>query len=276
MDFSKAFTEWKGQSTTGTGAAIIAGVITGFQSGAMDWQHAIAGLVVGAILLAWPQRSSAPAVASAAGTVTTDLEQMFAVYRAGLLHGASVKQAAFGALTDTSAVGAVSDLTKLATALAPVSVASGSAPASADTGTATQAAPGPSALGTAIAGVAAGLLLLVVATVITACSATTGQPLVSTASLQAEAQRLAYINQISCSAAATAQPILVDLVSTGAVVAFPGDAAGVAAAVAGDNALHAKLQALCPMGTQLLQSFATATPTVAATSPPSAPAAVTK
>lgn len=85
----------------------------------------------------------------------------------------------------------------------------------------------------------------------------------TTAQLQHEAARLAYINQIACSSAATAQPIIVNVGSVIAVTANPADAAAVAAAVAVDAKVHDALQNACPAGTTFLKAYATGTAPVA-------------
>lgn len=90
----------------------------------------------------------------------------------------------------------------------------------------------------------------------------------TTAQLQTAAANSAAINTIICATDAKAQPILVPLVSTVAVVTDPGAAPAVAGAVALDNTLHAALQAACPAGTMLLGGLAT---TAAAPAAPQAP-----
>ena len=98
------------------------------------------------------------------------------------------------------------------------------------------------------------MLLAVLCLAVTACATT---------DLQAEATRLAYINQIACSSASTAQPIIVNVGSVIAVTADPADAAAVAAAVAVDAKVHDALQNACPAGTAFLQAYATGTAPVA-------------
>lgn len=74
----------------------------------------------------------------------------------------------------------------------------------------------------------------------------------TTVQLQAEAVRLAAVNQIVCSVDAAVQPILVPLASAITVAVDPVAAPAVAGAVALDAKLHPALQALCPAGTALL------------------------
>lgn len=252
MDSFSKVAAWATQSTTGQGFGIVAGVFAAVQSGSMTLAQAGPAILIGLILIVWPQKQ---AVAQSVGAVALDMEGLFSAYRTGMAHGASAAQAAIGAATNPAAASAVSDISNLIKAVnsagattMPVSPPSTPLPAA-------LSAPGTpipvSVVGattppsTPLAGL---LAMLLMAGLLTACS---------TAQLQTESVRLAAINQILCQGAATAQPIVVNLASTIAVAADPADAGAVAVAIGVDKVAHDQLQAACPAGTAFLKAIGT-------------------
>ena len=78
----------------------------------------------------------------------------------------------------------------------------------------------------------------------------------TTAQLQTEAVRMQAINEIVCQADATAQPVIVKLISTATVAIDPAATPAVAGVLVIDAAAHDLFQAACPVGTKLLGALA--------------------
>ena len=79
---------WFGQSTTGTGVAVLLATMGSVAAGSLSWDHALPLLVAAIVGLIWPENS---ALQAAAGSTAASLESLITAYRAVLSEGQAPK-----------------------------------------------------------------------------------------------------------------------------------------------------------------------------------------
>jgi hypothetical protein len=82
---------WLGQSTTGTGAATLLATISSLAAGSLSLDHALPLLAAGIVGLIWPENC---ALQKATGNAAASIEDLLAVYRAGLNTDQATRSAA--------------------------------------------------------------------------------------------------------------------------------------------------------------------------------------